>query len=78
MIRKQGDTMKFSPCVGRCTDEGTHCEGCGRTHEEVAETKKLVMDMVSYAQKMNYENPADFAGFVANNMLFKLQTLNSN
>ncbi len=70
--------MKFSPCTGQCTDEGTHCAGCGRTHEEVAETKKLVMDLVSYAHKMNYENPADFAGFVANNMLFKLQALNSN
>ena len=70
--------MKFSPCIGQCTDEGTHCVGCGRTHEEVAETKKLVMGLVSYVQKMNYENPADFAGFVANNMLFKLQILNSN
>jgi hypothetical protein len=70
--------MKFSPCVGQCTDEGTHCTGCNRTHEEVAETRKLVMDLVSYAHKMNYENPADFAGFVANSMLFKLQTLNSN
>ena len=32
--------MKFSPCIaGKCTDQGTHCEGCGRTHEEIAETK---------------------------------------
>ncbi len=76
MIRLTGDMMKFSPCIGQCTDEGTHCAGCGRTHEEVAETRELVMGLVSYAQKMNYENPADFAGFVANGMLSKLQILN--
>ncbi|MDD1613160.1 MAG: DUF1289 domain-containing protein, partial [Methylococcaceae bacterium] len=29
--------MKFSPCIsGKCTYEGTHCGGCGRTHEEIA------------------------------------------
>jgi hypothetical protein len=70
--------MKFSPCIGQCTDEGTHCAGCGRTHEEVAETRELVMSLANYAHKMNYENPTDFAGFVANGMLFKLQALNSN
>lgn len=32
-----GESMKFGPCIGGCTNEGTHCEGCGRSHEEVAE-----------------------------------------
>lgn len=34
--------MKFSPCIsGKCTYEGSRSEGCGRTHEEIAETKKV-------------------------------------
>ncbi len=33
--------MKFKPCTGKCTTEGTHCEGCGRTHEEVAAMRRF-------------------------------------
>jgi hypothetical protein len=66
--------MKFNPCVsGKCTDQGTHCEGCGRSHEEIAETKKLIGNLVSFAQKMGYENQEDFANFVGKNLLKKLQ-----
>ena len=31
--------MDFVACNGDCTEEGTHCEGCGRSHEEIAELK---------------------------------------
>ena len=66
--------MKFSPCIsGKCTYEGTHCEGCGRTHEEIAETKKMIMELVSYAQKKEYENIEDFANFIGKSVLTKLQ-----
>lgn len=65
--------MIFSPCNGKCTDEGTHCEGCGRTHEEVAETRKLVGDLVAYAQKKNYENAEDYANSIARSVIYKLQ-----
>lgn len=66
--------MKFSPCVsGQCTYEGTHCEGCGRSHEEIAETKKMVSDLASFAQRMGYENIEDFAGFIGKAVLKKLQ-----
>ena len=31
--------MKFVPCNSDlCTKDGTHCAGCGRSHEEIAET----------------------------------------
>ena len=67
--------MKFNPCIpGKCTEEGTHCEGCGRTHEEIAETKKLVKDLVSFSQKMGYENIEDFSSFIGQSLLKKLQT----
>ena len=66
--------MKFNPCVsGQCTTEGTHCEGCGRTHEEIAETKKLIMTLVSFAQQKGYENVEDFSNFVGKSVLGKLQ-----
>jgi predicted Fe-S protein YdhL (DUF1289 family) len=34
--------MKFIPCKGSafCTETGTHCEGCGRSHSEIAETRR--------------------------------------
>ncbi len=66
--------MKFSPCIsGKCTYEGTHCEGCGRSHEEIAETKKMINELVGYAQKMEYENFEEFANFIGKSVLKKLQ-----
>lgn len=65
--------MKFIPCNGECTEEGTHCEGCGRSHEEIAETKKMVKALVVFAQKMEYENIEEFANAIGSNILKKLQ-----
>lgn len=67
--------MKFNPCVsgGQCTEDGTHCKGCGRSHEEIAETKQLIMQIVKFAQKMEYENIDEFAGFIGKTVLKKLQ-----
>lgn len=65
--------MKFSPCIDQCTKEGTHCEGCGRSHEEIAETKKLVMALVDYAKKKEYENIEEFADAIDKSVLKKLQ-----
>ncbi|MBT8060116.1 MAG: DUF1289 domain-containing protein [Gammaproteobacteria bacterium] len=57
--------MIFKPCNGECTEEGTHCDGCGRSHEEIAEMKELVGGLVAFAEKMEYENIEDFANGVA-------------
>lgn len=65
--------MKFSPCVDKCTYEGTHCEGCGRTHQEIAETKKLVMAVVNFAQEQDYENIDDFANAFCQSVVKKLK-----
>jgi predicted Fe-S protein YdhL (DUF1289 family) len=66
--------MKFNPCIpGQCTDQGAHCEGCGRTHEEIAETKKMVMALVNFAQMKDYENYEDFADFIGRSILAKFQ-----
>jgi len=65
--------MKFSPCIDKCTYEGTHCEGCGRTHAEIAETKKMVMGLVNFAQTQGYENIEEFSSSIGQSILKKLQ-----
>jgi hypothetical protein len=68
-----GGSMIFSPCISKCTDEGTHCEGCGRSHEEVAETNQMVMQLVNYARDKGYENIEEFAHSMGKSILYKLQ-----
>lgn len=66
--------MNFKPCIkGQCTDQGTHCEGCGRTHEEIAETKKMIKALVDFAQTMDYQNHEEYANFIGKTILGKLQ-----
>lgn len=64
--------MKFSPCTGSCSEEGTHCEGCGRRHEEIAEMRQLVGALVAFSKKMEYENIEDFADGVASSIKYKM------
>jgi predicted Fe-S protein YdhL (DUF1289 family) len=64
--------MKFSPCIDQCTQKGSHCEDCGRTHQEIAETKKMVMALVNYAKIKNYENSEEFANAIGKSILKKL------
>ncbi len=67
--------MVFNPCVSdQCTEDGTHCKGCGRSHVEIAETKSMVMDLVKFAQQHHYENIEDFAGFISKNLIKKYHT----
>ncbi len=64
--------MKFSRCIGKCTDQGTHCEGCGRSHDEIAEMKKHVASLTTFAENMKYENIEDFANAVAGSIKYKM------
>ncbi len=65
--------MKFSPCINQCTHKDIYCEGCGRTHQEIAETKKMVMALVNYAKMKDYENPEEFSDAVGKK-IFKILT----
>jgi len=62
--------MKFSPCTGKCTQEGTHCEGCGRSHEEIAGMRETVDGVISFAKKMGYENIDEYADGVAGSIKY--------
>ncbi len=65
--------MKFIPCQDNCTYEGTHCEGCGRSHEEIAQTKQLVKGIVQFIKQQQYENSEEFVDYLGNKVLSKLQ-----
>ena len=65
--------MKFNPCIDKCTSEGSHCQGCGRSFEEIANTKKLVMSTVSFIQSQDYENSEEFMNAISKSVLKKLQ-----
>lgn len=62
--------MDFKPCTGECTEEGTHCQGCGRTHEEIAQMRQLVGELIAFAQKMEYDNVEEFADGVAGSIKY--------
>ncbi len=64
--------VKFRPCNGECTEDGTHCEGCGRSFEEIDEMRKLVGGLVAFARRMDYENIEDFANGVAGSIRFNM------
>ena len=65
--------MKYRPCNGGCTDTGTHCDGCGRSHEDVAELNRMAKELAAYAQKMEYDNIDDYANSVAKGIYYKLE-----
>lgn len=67
--------MKFNPCISvQCTEDGSHCQGCGRSHAEIAETKQLVNNLVVFAQKMQYDNSEEFANFIGKSLFKKLSS----
>ncbi|MGD0960900.1 MAG: DUF1289 domain-containing protein [Methylomonas sp.] len=64
--------MKYNPCIDECTSEGSHCSGCGRSHEEIAATKQLVKSIVEFIQQQDYENPEEFLARISKSVLRKL------
>jgi hypothetical protein len=70
--------MKFNPCTGECTEKGTHCVSCNRSHKEIAETNNIVKELLSFTQKMEYENPDDFLNFVSKIVMFNLRIAQSD
>ncbi len=65
--------MKFNPCIDKCTKDGDRCEGCGRSRQEIAETKAIVASAVDFIQKQDYDNPEQFVAAIGNSILKKLK-----
>jgi len=65
--------MQFKPCIDACTKDGTHCQGCGRSHDEIAATKAIVKSAVDFIQQQQYDNPEEFVASISKSILKKLQ-----
>lgn len=65
--------MRFNPCIDQCTKDGTHCQGCGRSHAEIAATKQIVQSAVAFIQAQQYENADDFVAAISKSIIKKLQ-----
>ena len=65
--------MKFVPCIGKehCTEGGSHCRACGRSHEEIAEARALVEAVSAMADR--FENFEEFIGYVGSKSLKKVR-----
>ena len=67
---------QFAPCTGKqaCTEDGTHCRGCGRSHDEIARTRAAIEALVNIARECGYDNVEAFAGYVARRINKKLSS----
>jgi hypothetical protein len=65
LVKKLTRSDTFNPCIDKCTYEGSHCQGCGRSHQEIADTKKLVMSIVNFIQDQGYENNEEFVNAIS-------------
>lgn len=67
--------MKFTPCIDRnaCSEEGTHCRACGRSHEEIRRTRELTSQLSEFMLEMNYDNPEDFFAYLERKVGKKLK-----
>lgn len=65
--------MKFVACIGKehCSEEGTHCAACGRSHEEIERARALITALSAMAD--DYENFEEFIGYVGAKSLKKVR-----
>lgn len=69
----------FTPCKDRsaCTEGGSHCQSCGRSHVEIAQTRTLTSDVARFISAMDYDNPEEFMDYVTRKVLKKVEKINS-
>lgn len=68
---------QFRPCLGKtaCQEDMYGCRTCKRSASEIARTRTLVAQAVELAVSMGYENPDDFASYLARRISRKLTQL---
>lgn len=64
----------FRPCLGKtaCTEGGTLCRACGRSFDEIERTRRLVDGLVELTLELGYDNPGEFADYVARRIVKKI------
>ncbi len=67
--------MKFIPCTNQCTSDGSFCQGCGRSHTEISESKALVGKVVAHLFEYGYDDPEKFLEVLNKKSLARLAQL---
>jgi len=67
--------MKFSPCTNKCTSDGSFCQGCGRSHTEIRESKALVAKVAAHLLEYGYQDPDKFLKMLHKKSLKRLMQL---
>ncbi len=64
----------FKPCLGKyaCTDDGTHCRACGRSHTEIQHTRQLIDELADFIQTANYSNVEEFTTYISRKVTHKI------
>lgn len=57
----------FVRCMGKtaCQETDELCRTCGRSLDEIYDTRSLIENLVSFTEKMGYENTDAFFQYVA-------------
>ncbi|MEJ2141933.1 MAG: DUF1289 domain-containing protein [Gammaproteobacteria bacterium] len=65
----------FKPCVNRtaCTEDGTHCRSCGRSHNDIARTRELVNHVTGFLLETEYDNHEEFLDYLKKKVLKKIR-----
>jgi len=65
----------FVPCAGKsaCTEDGSHCRGCGRSHVEIARARDAINALADLAAERGYDNVEVFAEYVAARLIKKVE-----
>lgn len=65
----------FRPCVNRtaCTEDGTHCRSCGRSHEEINRVRQVTTDVAEFLKDMQYDNPDEFLDYLQRKVMKKIK-----
>jgi len=60
-------TKIFKRCLGKtaCQEDDVQCRTCGRSLDEIYNTRTLVDDMVKFATQMGYENSDAFFEYIS-------------
>lgn len=66
---------KFVPCISRnaCTEDGSHCRACGRSHQAIDATRRLTGEVAAFVIAMGYDNVDEFLAYLADKVKKKVR-----
>jgi len=65
----------FTPCRGKtaCRDDGVNCLTCGRSLDEIEQTRVLIDSLAELALAQRYGNVDEFSAYVAEKVSRKVR-----